>query len=182
MLAYGYGTPEVYAGFAFATGDDSPPADANGFVTDTTCGNGWECTDRITGVANLVGWHNVAGNAPVTNWYDDGVNLIVVQPRQPGLDRHQQRDHGPDPHLQHRAAAAAPTATSSTAPVSHGHCTGPTVTVDRHGLATVTVPAKDSVAIYPLPLRSCGPNGQLCGPKLRLSGGNAVRAAQCGVR
>jgi len=30
--------------------------------------------------------------------------------------------------------------------VSHGHCSGPTVTVDKHGMAQVTVPAKDSVA------------------------------------
>ena len=33
MLAYGYGTPEVYAGFAWTTSDDSPPSDANGMIT-----------------------------------------------------------------------------------------------------------------------------------------------------
>ncbi|MEO6702116.1 MAG: alpha-amylase family glycosyl hydrolase, partial [Jatrophihabitantaceae bacterium] len=147
MLAYGYGTPVVYAGFNFVTGDDSPPATANGFVTDTTCGTGWECTDRITGVANLVAWHNAAGDAPVTNWYDDGTNLISFS-----------RDH--KAWISINAETTAQTHTFNTGlpagkycdvihgSVSHGSCSGPTVTVDHHGLATVTVPAKDSVAIY----------------------------------
>ncbi|MDQ2837431.1 MAG: alpha-amylase family protein [Actinomycetota bacterium] len=146
MLAYGYGTPEVYSGFDFVTSDDSPPADANGFVTDTSCGNGWECTDRITGVANLVAWHNIAGNAPVSNWYDDGTNLIAFS-----------RGHRAWISINNEITAQIHTfATGLPAGrycdvihgnSSHGSCTGPTITVDRHGLAQVQVPAKDSVAI-----------------------------------
>jgi alpha-amylase len=147
MLAYGYGTPEVYAGFDFVTSDDSPPADANGFVTDTTCGSGWECTDRIPGVANLVAWHNAAGDAPVSNWYDDATNLISFS-------------RGHRAWISINAETTAQTHTFQTGlpggsycdvihgTVSHGHCSGPSVSVDKHGLATVTVPAKDSVAIY----------------------------------
>jgi alpha-amylase len=42
MLAYPYGTPQVYSAFAFdpAANYQSPPADANGYVTDTDCDNG----------------------------------------------------------------------------------------------------------------------------------------------
>jgi alpha-amylase len=146
MVAYGYGTPEVYAGFDFTTGDDSPPATPDGFVTDTTCGAGWECTDRITGVANLVAWHNTAGKAPVTNWYDDGVNLISFS-------------RGNRAWISINNETTAQTHTFTTGlprgrycdvihgGVSHDSCTGITVVVDRHGMATVTVPAKDSVAI-----------------------------------
>ena len=72
MLAEGYGTPEVYASFAWTNRDDSPPADANGFVTDTNCNKGWVCQDRFTGVANMVGWHNYVGDAAIANWADDG--------------------------------------------------------------------------------------------------------------
>jgi alpha-amylase len=147
MLAYNYGTPEVYAGFSFNTSDDSPPADPHGFVTDTTCGSGWECTDRIPGVANLVQFHNVAGNAPVANWYDDGKNLLAFS-----------RGHkawisinNETTAQTHSFATGLPRGSYCDVihgAASHGSCSGPTVQVDRHGIATVTVPAKDSVAIY----------------------------------
>ncbi len=146
MLAYGYGTPEVYAGFDFVTSDDSPPADANGYVTDTSCGSGWECTDRITGVANLVAWHNLAGNAPVGNWYDDGNDLAAFS-----------RGHLAWIAINDETTAQTHTFATGLAAgrycdiihgaLSHGACSGPTVRVDHHGMATVTVPAKDSVAI-----------------------------------
>src|SRR5207248_897173 len=77
MLARGHGRPQVYAGFNFSGSDDSPPSGPNGIVTDTDCNNGWTCTDRFMGVANMVGWHNFVGDAPLANWYDDAVNLIA---------------------------------------------------------------------------------------------------------
>ncbi|MGI8665575.1 MAG: alpha-amylase [Jatrophihabitans sp.] len=146
MLAYGYGTPEVYASFAWDSADQSPPADANGFVTNTDCANGWVCVDRYTGVANMVGWHNYAGDAPVANWYDDGNNLAAFS-------------RGDRAWIAVNNETTAKTITVRTG-LSAGHycdlihgslaqhrCSGPTVTVDRHGSATVSVPAKDSVAI-----------------------------------
>ncbi|MGI8880193.1 MAG: alpha-amylase [Jatrophihabitans sp.] len=146
MLAYGYGTPEVYASFEWTTSDDSPPSDANGMITDTNCSAGWQCLDRQRGIAKLVGWHNAVGSAPVRNWQDDGVNLIAFS----------RGDRG---WISINNEAAAKTMTFHTGlrsgrycdvlhgQISHGHCSGPTITVDRHGNATVTVPAKDSVAI-----------------------------------
>jgi alpha-amylase len=152
MLAYGYGTPEVYASFAWTTSDDSPPSDANGLVTDTDCSNGWVCVDRYTGVANLVAWHNYAGDAPVANWYDDGDNLAAFS-------------RGDRAWIAVNNESAVKTVTLHTGlsagkycdiihgSLSHHSCTGPTVTVDKHGMATVTVPAKDSVAIDKLARR-----------------------------
>ena len=147
MLAYGYGTPEVYSGFSFATSDDSPPADAHGFVTDTDCGNGWQCTDRIRGVAGLVGFHNRAGHAPVTNWYDDGVNLLSFSRGNKAWIAIN-NETTPQTHTFTTGLARGRYCDVIHGTISHGHCAGPTVTVDRHGLATVTVPAKDAVAIY----------------------------------
>jgi alpha-amylase len=144
MLARGYGRPEVYASFAFTGSDDSPPSDANGFITDTDCANGWVCTDRT--VAGLVGWHNYAGGAPQANWYDDAVNLIAFS-------------RGNRAWIAINNEPAAVTRTFATGlprgtycDVVHGDavrggCTGPTVTVGPGGQATVTVPAKDAVAI-----------------------------------
>jgi alpha-amylase len=147
LLAYGYGRPQVYAGFAWNTPDDSPPSDANGMITDTDCGSGWVCVDRYTGVANMVGFHNFVGNAPVVNWFDDGTNLIAFS-------------RGGKGWIAVNNETTAQTHTFRTGlsqgtycDIIHGdlqnrHCTGPTVVVGRHGLATVTVPAKDAVAFY----------------------------------
>ncbi|MDQ1740708.1 MAG: alpha-amylase [Pseudonocardiales bacterium] len=145
MLARGYGTPQVYASFAFTGGDDSPPADANGFITNTDCTTGWVCIDRNKGVANMVGWHNYVGDAKVANWADDGVNLIAFSRGNRGWIALNNSD-------------ADKTMTFSTGlprgtycDVIHGNlaagdCTGRTFTVDRHGNARVRVPAKDAVA------------------------------------
>ena len=146
MLARGYGRPQVYASFTFTGNDDSPPSDAGGFITNTVCGAAWTCLDRVTGVANMVGWHNTVGGAQLANWFDDGVNLIAFSRGNRGwiaLNNH----------------ADAQTVTVQTGlrrgtycdvihgTVHNGACSGPTVVVDAHGRATVTVPGKDAVAI-----------------------------------
>jgi len=147
LLAYGYGRPQVYSGFAWNTPDDSPPADAGGFITDTDCANGWVCVDRNTGVANMVGFHNVVTATPVANWYDDGANLIAFS-------------RGDQGWITINNGTAAQTRTFSTGlrrgtycdiihgDVTGGVCSGPTVTVDGAGRATVTVAAKDAVAVH----------------------------------
>ncbi len=146
MLAWPHGQPEVYASFAWTNSDDSPPSDANGFITNTDCATGWVCTDRTPGVANMVGWHNAVGDAPVANWYDDGVNLIAFS----------RGDKGWIAINNETSAQTKAFATGLSAGVYcdiiHGaitdarSCSGPTVTVDASGHATVTIPAKDAVA------------------------------------
>ena len=145
LLAYGYGTPEVYSSFAWNTSDDSPPSDAQGMITNTDCANGWVCVDRYQGVANMVGWHNFVGSAPLTNWWDDGANLIAFS-----------RDHRGWISINNGTAAQTQTFQTSLprgtycdiihGAFSGGHCSGPTVTVGPGGRATVTVGAKDAVA------------------------------------
>ena len=147
MLAYGYGKPSVYASFAWTSTDDGPPSDANGFVRDTDCADGWVCVDRFTGVRNMVGWHNYAADAKVANWYDDGDNLAAFS-------------RGNKAWIAINNETAAKTVTVATGlpagrycDIIHGNlsrprCSGPTVTVDAKGMVTVKVPAKDSVAIY----------------------------------
>lgn len=149
MLAYGYGTPAVYASFAWTNPDDSPPSDAGGFVTNTDCSNGWVCVDRFTGVANMVGWHNYAGRAKVANWYDDGDNLAAFS-----------RGDRAFIAINNESAAKKITVRTGMAPGTYcdiirgsmkaHRCSGPTVRVDYRGVATITVPAKNSVAIYRL--------------------------------
>jgi alpha-amylase len=146
LLAWGYGTPQVYSGFTFNGTDDSPPADGNGYVTNTNCASGWYCTDRLTGVANMVAWHNLAltNNDPVANWYTDGSNLIAFS-------------RGADAWIAVNNESSAVTHTFTTGlpdgtycdiihgTFSGGSCSGPTVTVSG-GTASVPVAARDAVA------------------------------------
>jgi alpha-amylase len=146
LLAYGYGTPQVYSSFDWSAYDQGPPSDGNGFVTDTTCASGWECTDRVGAIARLVPWHNLAytNNDAVANWYSDGSNLIAFS-------------RGADAWIAINNEPAAKTATFTTglpdgtycdlihSTYSSGSCSGAGITVSG-GAATVTVPAHDSIA------------------------------------
>jgi alpha-amylase len=146
MLAYPYGTPQVYSSFAWSTPDDSPPADADGFVTPTTCdGTTWVCVDRDPGVLGMVGFHNRVGAAPVRNWWDDGTNLIAFSRGDRGFfsANNETADKTVTVQTGLRAGRYCDvvhgTRTGST-------CSGPTVTVRRDGRATITVGSYDAVA------------------------------------
>ena len=146
MLAHPYGTPQVYSSFAWTNTYDSPPAKANGLITDTDCSStAWVCVDRDAGVTAMVGFANRTGNAPVRSWWDDGQNTIAFSRGTSGFF----------------AANNSQTATTATIPTSlpagtycdivHGgktgtSCNGPRIVVDSNGLARVTVQPKDAIA------------------------------------
>lgn len=146
MLGYGYGTPQVYSSFAWNTPDDSPPSDADGLITNTDCSTAaWVCVHRNPGVLAMVGFHNIVGKAAVGNWWDDGANLVAFSRGKVGF----------------LAVSNEATAKSITVKTGlkagvycdriHGsrsgaQCSGPTVTVNGRGMATMTVGSYDSVA------------------------------------
>jgi alpha-amylase len=145
LLASGYGTPQVYSAFEFTTKDDSPPATADGMITDTECGVRWTCFDRDRGVRALVTWHNRVGSAARHDWHDDGGNLISFR-------------RGRGWVAFNNDTAAAPLTVQTGLPRgrycdlvtgrrSGGGCTGTTVVVGSSGRTTVTVPAKGAIAV-----------------------------------
>jgi alpha-amylase len=146
LLASGYGTPQVYAGFEFSTNDDSPPATTGGLITNTDCDKSWSCTDRDPGVIGMVGWHNYVGKAKQQNWWDDGANVIAF-------------GRGAKGWVAFNNGPAAKTITVQTGlsagtycdvvhgKKSNGLCTGPTIKVKDNGKARVSVGAKEAVAI-----------------------------------
>lgn len=147
MLAYPYGTPEVYSGFAFGTDtNQSPPATSDGVITDTDCGStSWVCVDRMQGVKGMVGFHNRVGQAPVRNWYDDGVNLIAFSRGDLGFFSTNNETAGKTVTV--RTGLPSGTYCDVIHGTKHGHsCSGPTVHVGAHGTATITVGSYDSVA------------------------------------
>ena len=137
LLASGYGRPQVYAAFEFAASDDSPPATADGAITDTTCGAGWSCTDRDAAVNALVRFHNGVGDAAQANWWDDGANTIAFS-------------RGSKGWVAFNNDPAAHTITVSTGLPKGSYrdlVGGATVRVDAKGRTTVSVPAKGAVAV-----------------------------------
>jgi alpha-amylase len=145
-LAWNFGTPQVYSGFDWTNSDDSPPADSNGHVTNTTCGSGWECTDRWQPVVGMVGFHNATKGQPVANWWDDGSNAIAFGRGASGWVAINKEGSA----LTRTFATGLPAGTYCdviTGGASGGTCKGGAVTVDGSGNATVTIPANDAVAI-----------------------------------
>jgi alpha-amylase len=146
MLAWPHGRPQVYASFAWVTSDDSPPSDANGLITNTVCNNTtWVCVDRYTGVRNMVAFHNYVGNAAVTNWYDDGVNLIAFSRGNRGFFSTNNETTAKTITVQTGMAAGTYCDIIHGGKVA-GRCSGPTITVNNHGFATIRVGSYDSVA------------------------------------
>ncbi|WP_258534763.1 alpha-amylase family protein [Streptomyces sp. PT12] len=76
QLGWNHSTPTVYAGFEFEGRDDSPPADADGFVTDTDCASGWYCLNRDPRITGMVAWHNAVGDAEVTDAQSPQGNVL----------------------------------------------------------------------------------------------------------
>jgi alpha-amylase len=146
-LAWGYGTPQVYASFAFGSSDQSPPSDGNGFVADTNCSNGaWVCTDRATAIVGMVGWHNAVAGSGMANWWSDGGNAISFSRGSTGFVA---IDNGPAALTRTFVTGLA---AGSYCDVIHGtsaggRCSGGAVRVDSAGQAVITVPANDAVAI-----------------------------------
>lgn len=77
QLGWKHAAPAVYAGFTYDDKDASPPADGNGFVIRTDCGNGaWYCLDRDPRVTGMVGWRAAVGDVDVTDFQSPQGNVI----------------------------------------------------------------------------------------------------------
>ncbi|AEV86508.1 alpha-amlyase [Actinoplanes sp. SE50] len=140
LLAYPYGQPFVYDGFAFSTSATgaSPPADANGYVTSTSCTNGaWQCTTQSAGVKGMVAWHNATRSATtVSNWTNTASNVI-------GFSRGSLGWFG----VNRSGSASTATYTTGLADGAYrDRIAGTTITVSG-GRASVTIPANGAVAI-----------------------------------
>ena len=79
MLAYPYGTPNIYSGYKFTQRDVGAPGATDTSVPDATCGKDsqWQCTQRWTSIRGMVGFYNAVQGTKVTQWQDDDDNNIA---------------------------------------------------------------------------------------------------------
>ncbi|MEV7225460.1 carbohydrate-binding module family 20 domain-containing protein [Polymorphospora sp. NPDC051019] len=145
MLAWPYGSPHVHSGYEFTDRDAGPP---NGGTVNACYADGWKCQHKWQQIANMVGFRNAAGDAAVTNWWDNGNDQIAF-------------GRGNRAYVAINAEGGTLTRTFQTSlpagtycdvqhgdPTPGGGCTGTTYTVNSSGQFTASVPANDAVALY----------------------------------
>ncbi|ASO20842.1 alpha-amylase [Actinoalloteichus hoggarensis] len=145
MLAHPYGTPSVHSGYEFSDYDAGAPGGGN---VGACYHDGWSCQHAWPQIANMVGFRNAAGDAGVTNWWDDGADAIAFG-----------RGDRAFVAINHEGASITRTFQTSLPagtycdvqhgdPVPGGGCTGTTYTVGGDGRFTATVGAGDAVALH----------------------------------
>lgn len=82
-LAWPFGFDRIMSSFEFTGHDQGPPKDTLGnlqspiIMPDGTCDGGWVCEHRWNSIKNMVAFKNVVGSTAVTNWWDNGSNMIA---------------------------------------------------------------------------------------------------------
>lgn len=84
-LAYPYGIVRMMSSYYFAQSetDLGPPNDSAGNITspsiqrDGSCARPWICEHRWKQIANMIKFKQIAGNAQIRHWWDNGNNQIA---------------------------------------------------------------------------------------------------------
>lgn len=136
LLAWPYGSPNVYSGYEFSDNDSGPPL---GGTVNACYSDGWKCQHAWPQIAGMVGFRNAVSGTAVTNWWDNGNNAIAFGRGAKGYVA-----------INHEGGAITRTFTTSLpggtyCDVQHG---GARYTVGSDGRFTATVGANDAVALH----------------------------------
>ncbi|TFC64771.1 glycosidase [Cryobacterium sp. TMT2-15-1] len=145
MLAWPYGSPNVYSGYEFSNTDAGPPT---GGTVNACYSDGWKCQHAWRQIANMVAFRNTVTGTSVTNWWSNGNNAIAFG-----------RGSGGFVVINHEGGAISQTFKTSLPagsycdvqhgdPGAGGSCSGPSYFVAADGTFTATVGAGDSIALH----------------------------------
>ncbi len=149
MLAWPYGTPSVMSSYAYTSRDQGPPSGADGRTSTTTCfASGWRCEHRWQVVANMVGFRNAVGTAPVVHWYDDGADHIAFGRGDRGFITINDGDGAVTGRRYRTDLPAGRYCDVVHGTFANGTCSGPVVTVDGDGWFGADVRPHDAVALH----------------------------------
>ncbi|MFG2088444.1 alpha-amylase family protein [Spirillospora sp. NPDC048824] len=147
LLAYPYGKPAIFDGFAWSSRGQSPPADSRGFVTGTDCSSGWQCITQSIGIKGMVGWRNATASATTVSDFTATASGVIGFRRGSrgwiGLND----SSGPSTASYPTGLADGVYCDVITGGAGPGGCAGTAVTVSG-GTATVTIPARGAVAVH----------------------------------
>ena len=155
-MAFPYGTARVQSGFDFGSDADAgPPSDSNGFTKPAGCGDGsvWVCTHRHQLVAGMAGFSSAVSGTGVTDWWDNGSNLIAFGRGDAGFVAF--NSGGAQGSAGEQVTREFPTSLPAgtycdvmTGRFENGQCTGEAVEVSSDGTFTATVEANSGVALH----------------------------------
>lgn len=136
MLAWPYGSPNVYSGYEFTNNDAGPP---NGGTVNACFSDGWKCQHAWMQIANMVGFRNAVSGTSVTNWWSNGNNAIAF-------------GRGSKGYVAINHEGGSLTQTFSTSLPGGTYCdvqhSGTRYTVASNGTFTATIGSNDAVALY----------------------------------
>lgn len=144
MLAWPYGSPNVYSGYEFSDIDAGPP---NGGTVNACFSNGWKCQHAWRQIANMVGFRNAVAGTGVTNWWSNGYQAIAFGRGSRGYVAINRESFAISRTFQ-TSLPAGTYCDIQHGDRSGGGCTGPTYQVNSAGQFTATVGAGDAVALY----------------------------------
>ncbi|MFF9243414.1 carbohydrate-binding module family 20 domain-containing protein [Streptomyces sp. NPDC014776] len=136
MLAWPYGSPNVYSGYEFDNNDAGPP---NNGQVNSCYSDGWKCQHAWPQISNMVGFRNAVSGTGVTNWWSNGNNAIAF-------------GRGDKGYVVINRESGSLSQTFQTSLPSGTYCdvehNGATYTVGSDGKFTATVGAGDALAFY----------------------------------
>jgi alpha-amylase len=145
MLAWPYGSPNVYSGYEFSDTDAGPP---NGGAVNACYQDGWKCQHAWPQIIDMVAFHNAVAGTAVTDWWTDGTNAIAFGRGNKGYVAIN-HEGGPITETFHTALPAGTYCdVQHGAPRAGGGCTGTTYTVGSDGTFSATVGSGDAIALY----------------------------------
>ncbi|HZY01552.1 MAG TPA: alpha-amylase family protein [Dermatophilaceae bacterium] len=144
MLAWPYGSPNVYSGYTFTDQNAGPP---NGGTVNACYSDGWKCQHAWRQIANMVGFRNAVRGTSVTNWWSDGNNAIAFGRGNAGYIVINHEGYGITQTFQTSLPARTCCDVEHGDPGANGACSGPTYTVAADGTFSASVGAGDSIAL-----------------------------------
>ena len=144
MLAWPYGSPNVYSGFEFGNKDDGPP---NGGNVGACFRDGWTCQHAWTPIANMVGFRNAVAGTAVTDWWSNGNNAIAFSRGDKGFVVIN-KETGPLSQTFKTSLPAGDYCDVQHGDPAAGCAGGATYTVGADGTFTASVGAGDAVALH----------------------------------
>ena len=145
MLAWPFGSPNVYSGYAFTNTDAGAP---NAGAVNACFTDGWNCVHAQRPVANMVGFRNAVKSASVTNWWSNGNNAVAFGRGSVGYVVVNHETSAINQTFQTSLPAGTYCDVEHGDPGANGACSGPTTTVAANGTFSASVAAGDAVALY----------------------------------
>jgi len=145
MLAWPYGSPNVYSGYSFTSFDAGAP---NGGTVNACYTDGWTCQHAWQPIANMVGFRNAVQGTSVTNWWSNGNNAIAFGRGNLGYVVINHESSAVNRTFQTSLPAGTYCDVEHGDPGASGACSGPTYTVAANGTFSANVGAGDSLALH----------------------------------